>query len=224
MGFSLADPTQKEAFYITLISAFAAAVFWALSLYEEHHQRSVHASVISFSLSSFIDLFSTAFVLWRFCSRDALAQTVENSQAEARAAVAVSLALLALAVVDTSFAVGDLAGEVKPTRSELYNMVLLSLPSQAVYLTVGMLQLQAPPTSVPLPRRSPPRLMWSVPSCMLPPALTHARSIIGVLPSSYSPHGTHRCTPARKPIHPPTSPLAPFGGADWLSAALKLAH
>jgi len=138
----LADPTQKEAFYVTLASAAAAALFWAISLYEEHHSRSLHASVISFSLSSFIDLTSTAFVLWRFTSNDALAHTADNASAEARASVIVAMSLIALALVDLGFSIGDLAAEVKPTWSELKGMIFMSLPSQAVYLVVGMLQLQ----------------------------------------------------------------------------------
>jgi len=138
----LADPGQKEAYFVTLASGIAAAIFWAISLYEEHHERSLHASVISFSLSSFIDLTSTAFVLWRFTASDALAHTPENAAAEARASVIVAISLILLAGVDLGFSIGDLAAEVKPTFAEIKGMIFMSLPSQAVYLVVGMLQLQ----------------------------------------------------------------------------------
>lgn len=139
---NLADPTQREAFYVTLFSGLAAAIFWGISLYEEHHARSLHASVISFSLCSFIDLTSTAFVLWRFCASDALEHTPENALLEARASVVVACSLIFLASTDMGFAIGDLAAEAKPSWQELKGMILLSLPSQAVYLVVGMLQLQ----------------------------------------------------------------------------------
>ena len=139
---NLADPTQRDAFMVTAICAVAAAIFWMFSLYEDVRSQNIHASAISFSVSSFIDLSSTLVVLRRFSSKDALLPTPENAAVESRASVVVALSLVALALVDTAFAIDDLVLREKPSFVDLTNVVIVSLPSQAVYLAVGMLQLQ----------------------------------------------------------------------------------
>lgn len=136
--FDLHDPGQREALVVTAASALASGFFWTISLCT---RVASSPSLVCFSLSSFVDVASTLYVLFRFSKKDALAPTSENAATEMRAAVVVDLSFILLALVSISFAAYALGAGIKPRWSELRFETCLAIPAQAIYLAIGMLQL-----------------------------------------------------------------------------------
>lgn len=124
---------------VTIASGIASLIFWTISLCT-HWTSS--PSLVCFSLSSFIDIASTIYVLFRFAKKNSLANTPENAALELRAAVVVDLSFVASAIIAIGFGTYTLAAGLKPKWAELKVMTWLTLPAQAVYLVIGMLQLQ----------------------------------------------------------------------------------
>ena len=137
--FNLSDPGQREAVLIIMASLLASGFFWAISLLTHLNASS---SLMFFSLSSALDVSSSLYVLWRFSKPDALTNTPSNVAMELRASVIVAFAFIFLALMAISFSSYALGAEIKPRWDDLCTEILLALPSQAIYLVIGMLQLQ----------------------------------------------------------------------------------
>ncbi|KAL1530921.1 hypothetical protein AB1Y20_001812 [Prymnesium parvum] len=138
-AFDLADPGQREAMLVSVASAISSVLFWTITLFI--HVTS-SPSLVCFSLSTFLDVASTFVVVFRFIRKDSLAPTAENAILELRTTVIVSWSFVVLALVSISFSAYALCAGSKPRWSELQVETWLSIPALAIYLVIGMLQLQ----------------------------------------------------------------------------------
>ena len=133
-------PGQREACLITVASLVVAVFFWLLGLAEAVEEAS--STIIATALESFVDVVSTAAVLWRLQKRNAFEPTAENDQLEARTSVVVSLCMMVLAGILIAFAIVHLVLQLGPSRLSISFEVMLSFPSAVLYLVLGMMQLQ----------------------------------------------------------------------------------
>jgi len=133
-------PTRYEACLITQASLFVAFIFWTIGLYSACAGHGT-SSVIENCLESFLDLASTAVVLFRLGSTDALAKTARNAVLEARVSVILGFTMILLGSLFISFATVSLADHDKSTADDVTVEAALAVPSAILYLVVGMLQL-----------------------------------------------------------------------------------
>ena len=134
-------PTRYEILWITIASLLTSFLFWSIALLDAARGNGT-PTVLAVCLESLLDCLSTALVLYRFASSDALTLTPRNQLLERRTSVFCSLTMMALAAILTTFAVVELYAGVVDGPRELTVEVILSLPSSFAYLVVGMLQLQ----------------------------------------------------------------------------------
>jgi len=137
--FNFGNPTQREAWAITVLALTASAIFWFVSLYDTIVDFS--PLIIATLLETFIDTGSSIIVLLRVSGKDALVKTVRNHLLEARADVAVSLSMMFSALVFMSFAIQSLSKRSHTEVTEITFEVLLSFPSAVFYLMVGVAQM-----------------------------------------------------------------------------------
>ena len=133
-------PTRYEILWITIASLLTSFLFWSIALLDSARGNGT-PTVLAVCLESLLDCLSTALVLYRFASSDALTLTPRNQLLECRTSVFCSLTMMALAAILIAFAVVELAAGVMDGPRELTVEVILSLPSSFAYLVVGMLQL-----------------------------------------------------------------------------------
>ena len=135
------DPSDHEAVFVLAVSLLASSLFWVASLVDSYQSSS--STIVLTALESFVDLVSTASVLWHIWHRAAyLSQPAVVHLREARTTVFVSMSMIALGVILIVLTVLRLAiwEETHPSRKDLTVEVAYTILSGCLYLVLAILQ------------------------------------------------------------------------------------
>lgn len=135
-------PGRYEACGITLISLVVACVFWTFSFVEAISGQA-SLSILENGLESFIDFASTAAMLYRLASPDALQQTPRNAVLEARTSAILALSMTVLGLINITASIIDLTGVEQRRGTNVVSVeAVYAVPAAFLYLVVGVVQLQ----------------------------------------------------------------------------------
>lgn len=172
--FDLGRPGQSEAMVVTLASLVISFFFWTVGLLDAARGYST-PTIIADALSSFLDVFSTAFVVYRLWAPGALRPNARTHLLEARTSVVLAWTMVLLAIILLATAAVGLAEKKEDGAGDLTTEVVLSVPSSVLYLVVGATPRPRPaaPARFPSPHLDPsrapsPSCRWGCCSCSSP--------------------------------------------------------
>jgi divalent metal cation (Fe/Co/Zn/Cd) transporter len=127
------NPTSREAFQISVVSALATLLAFIVGLVVSGSSSS--SATLGYALENLVDLVSSLVVIWRFYGEVA---DDELEKREKRASIGIALMIILLSICVFSVAVGHL-GEKHAPKS-IHDLIGLSVPSFLIFSFLGFVK------------------------------------------------------------------------------------